>query len=97
MTKTSFTRFVALSTRWIEPLHDLKCFFFFLLSSVLQSVLLPSNLGDEEEDGSVLPESISISRIDDLLAQMRIHEVPKRAQFSLPFELAEGFVLGIKG
>jgi len=66
-----------------------------------QSVLLPNNLMDEddidESDPSVLPESISISRIEDLLAQMRFHEVPKRAQFSIPFELADGFTIGIKG
>jgi len=62
--------------------------------------LLPTNLGDEEElqeDSSVLPESISISRIDDLLSQMRFHEVPKRAQFSIPFKLANDFTIGIKG
>jgi hypothetical protein len=28
---------------------------------------------------------------------MRFHEVPKRALFSIPFELATGFVIGIKG
>lgn len=64
-------------------------------------MLLPNNLTDEDEvdenDPSVLPESISISRIEDLLAQMRFHEVPKRAQFSIPFELASGFTIGIKG
>ena len=67
----------------------------------LQSVLLPNNLVDEDDvdpsDPSVLPESISITRIDDLLAQMRFHEVPKRASFSVPFELAKGFTIGIKG
>lgn len=45
----------------------------------------------------MLPESISITRIEDLLAQMRFHEVPKRSQFSIPFELANGFVIGIRG
>lgn len=65
-----------------------------------QWILLPTNLGDEEElqeDSSVLPESISISRIEDLLSQMRFHEVPKRALFSIPFKLANGFTIGIKG
>ena len=65
-----------------------------------QSILLPTNLGDEEElqeDASVLPESISISRIEDLLSQMRFHEVPKRSLFSIPFKLANGFTIGIKG
>src|SRR5882757_10681031 len=65
-----------------------------------QSILLPTYLGDEEElqeDSSVLPESISISRIEDLLSQMRFHEVPKRAQFSIPFKLANSLTIGIKG
>lgn len=44
-----------------------------------------------------MPESNFITRIDDLLEQMRFHEVPKRALFSIPFELADGFVIGIKG
>jgi len=65
-----------------------------------QSVLLPTNLGDDDElqeDSSVLPESISISRIEDLLSQMRFHEVPKRSLFSVPFKLGDGFTIGIKG
>lgn len=45
----------------------------------------------------MLPTSISITRIDDLLAQMRFHEVPKRALFSIPFELGKGFAIGVKG
>ncbi|KAH8094504.1 SPOC like C-terminal domain-containing protein [Cristinia sonorae] len=61
------------------------------------SVLLPNNLNDDDGDPSVLPESISITRIDDLLAQMRFHEVPKRALFSVPFELSTEFVIGVKG
>ncbi|KAJ7167691.1 SPOC like C-terminal domain-containing protein [Mycena filopes] len=73
----------------------------FEVSKFYSSVLLPNNLVDEddidEDDPSVLPESISISRIEDLLAQMRFHEVPKRAQFSIPFEIAEGFTIGVKG
>lgn len=28
---------------------------------------------------------------------MRFHEVPKRALFSIPFQLADGFTIGIKG
>lgn len=62
-----------------------------------KSVLLPNVLNDEDEDTGVLPESISITRIDDLLSQMRFHEVPKRAIFSIPFQLADGFVISIKG
>ncbi|KAJ7637214.1 SPOC like C-terminal domain-containing protein [Mycena rosella] len=73
----------------------------FDVSKFYSSVLLPNNLVDEddidEDDPSVLPESISISRIEDLLAQMRFHEVPKRALFSIPFELADGFTIGVKG
>ncbi|KAJ7248523.1 SPOC like C-terminal domain-containing protein [Mycena rebaudengoi] len=73
----------------------------FDVSKFYSSVLLPNNLVDEddidEDDPSVLPESISISRIEDLLAQMRFHEVPKRAQFSIPFELADGLSIGVKG
>ncbi|KAF8799055.1 Ku DNA-binding complex, Ku70 subunit [Phlegmacium glaucopus] len=70
----------------------------FDVSTFYSSILLPTNIGDEElEDSSVLPESISISRIEDLLSQMRFHEVPKRAQFSIPFKLANNFTIGIKG
>ncbi|KAF8547934.1 Ku DNA-binding complex, Ku70 subunit [Imleria badia] len=64
------------------------------------SSVLPSNtLGEDEdeEDPGMLPTSISITRIDDLLSQMRFHEVPKRALFSIPFELGKGFVIGVKG
>ncbi|TFK63151.1 Ku DNA-binding complex, Ku70 subunit [Pluteus cervinus] len=64
------------------------------------SVLLPNTLAEDEDletDPSVLPESISISRIEDLLSQMRFHEIPKRAQSSIPFHLAEGFTIGVKG
>lgn len=64
-------------------------------------MLLPNNLVDEDDvdpdDPSVLRESIFTSRIEDLLAHMRFHEVPKRAQFSIPFELAKGLTLGVKG
>ncbi|KAI0667937.1 ku70-like protein [Trametes maxima] len=65
-------------------------------------VLLPTNITDLDEftdDGPapILPESISITRVDELLSQMRFHEVPKRALFSVPFTLAPGFVIGVKG
>ncbi|KAG6917848.1 hypothetical protein DXG01_000753 [Tephrocybe rancida] len=74
----------------------------FDITKFYSSVLLPTNLTDDDEDvdtsdPSVLPESISISRIEDLLAQMRFHEVPKRAQFSVPFKLGEGLTIGVKG
>ncbi|CCL99933.1 uncharacterized protein FIBRA_01958 [Fibroporia radiculosa] len=62
------------------------------------SVLLPHNLVDDgDAAATVLPESISITRIDDLLQQMRFHEVPKRALFSLPLQLAPGLTIGVKG
>ncbi|KAH9838734.1 ku70-like protein [Rhodofomes roseus] len=67
-------------------------------SNFYSSVLLPTNVVDEDDaGGNFLPESISIARVDDLLEQMRIREVPKRAQFSVPFQLAEGFTIGVKG
>ncbi|TRM62208.1 ku70-like protein [Schizophyllum amplum] len=74
----------------------------FDVSKFYRDVLLPSNLVDDDEqtdpsDPSVTNESISISRIEDLLAQMRFHEVPKRAQFSVPFELGQDFIIGVKG
>ncbi|KAJ3501671.1 hypothetical protein NMY22_g18843 [Coprinellus aureogranulatus] len=71
----------------------------FDTSKFYSSVLLPTNLAvdDEEGDGTVLPESISITRIEDLLAQMRFHEVPKRALFTAPLKLGEGFTIGVKG
>ncbi|EIW57977.1 ku70-like protein [Trametes versicolor FP-101664 SS1] len=66
------------------------------------SVLLPTNLTDlddisDGDPGSILPESISITRVEELLAQMRFHEVPKRALFSVPLTLAPGFMIGVKG
>lgn len=69
-----------------------------MLTSTLhsQAVLGGSTEEDDETEG-LLPEEISISRIDDLLEQMRFREMPKRAIFSIPFELADGFVIGIKG
>ncbi|KAG5352384.1 hypothetical protein C0989_002575 [Termitomyces sp. Mn162] len=74
----------------------------FDVTKFYSSVLLPTNLADDDEDvdpsdPSVLPESISISRIEDLLAQMRFHEVPKRAHYSVPFKLGEGLTIGVKG
>ncbi|KAH6901267.1 SPOC like C-terminal domain-containing protein [Coprinopsis sp. MPI-PUGE-AT-0042] len=72
----------------------------FDVTKFYSSVLLPTNLEDEEElqgDSSVLPESISIARIEDLLEQMRFRETPKRALFSIPFHIGEGFTIGVKG
>ncbi|CDO75109.1 hypothetical protein BN946_scf185010.g34 [Trametes cinnabarina] len=66
------------------------------------SVLLPTNITDLDEitdygPAPMLPESISITRVEELLAQMRFHEVPKRALFSVPFTFAPGFTIGVKG
>ncbi|KJA25055.1 hypothetical protein HYPSUDRAFT_37999 [Hypholoma sublateritium FD-334 SS-4] len=71
----------------------------FDITKFYSSVLVSDDLEDdnEQDDGSILPESISISRIEDLLSQMRIREVPKRSLFSIPFHLANGFTIGIKG
>lgn len=64
----------------------------------MQSVLLPTNLIDDDEvEPGVLLEAVSITRIEDLLDQMKFREVPKRALFSVPLELAENFVIGVKG
>ncbi|TFK50167.1 ku70-like protein [Heliocybe sulcata] len=73
----------------------------FDTSIFYSSVLLPTNLEDVDDDPdqptSILPESISITRIEDLISQMRIYEVPKRSLFNVPFQLADGFVIGVKG
>ncbi|KAI9067712.1 ku70-like protein [Trametes sanguinea] len=66
------------------------------------SVLLPTNITDLDDitdDGPapMLPESISITRVEELLDQMRFHEVPKRALFSVPFTFAPGLTIGVKG
>lgn len=66
-------------------------------SQSVKAVLGPSLEEDEEVNEGLLPDSISVSRIDDLLAQLRFREMPKRSLFSIPFELAEGFVIGVKG
>jgi ATP-dependent DNA helicase 2 subunit 1 len=69
-----------------------------LNSRFTQEVLVQTDMSEDEDSPSgFLPESVSITRIDDLLAQMRFHEVPKRALFSIPFHLAEGFTIGVKG
>ncbi|KAJ3759185.1 SPOC like C-terminal domain-containing protein [Lentinula raphanica] len=63
-------------------------------SSILQTNAF---VDDDDSDPSVLSESISISRIEDLLSQMRFREVTKRALFNIPFELAKDFTIGVKG
>lgn len=81
---------------------SIHCWRCHRLNCDAQSVLLPTNLADsddvdEDGEGQILPESISIGRIEELLAQMRFHEVPKRALFSVPFTLAPDFTIGVKG
>ncbi|KAJ3993368.1 SPOC like C-terminal domain-containing protein [Lentinula boryana] len=63
-------------------------------STVLQTNVF---VDDTDLDPSVLTESISVSRIEDLLSQMKFREVTKRALFNIPFELAQGFTIGVKG
>jgi len=95
--------FIATPEKPFDPskfysVRSICLYFSWLADSTPKSVLLPNALNDDdEEDTGVLPESISITRIDDLLSQMRFHEVPKRAIFSIPFQLADGFVIGVKG
>jgi hypothetical protein len=84
------------------PSTPFRVFPRFLNVRIRQSVLLPTNLyssdlDTKEEETTFLPESISITRIDDLLSQMRFHEVPKRAQFSIALEMGDGWVVGVKG
>lgn len=62
-----------------------------------QSVLPTENFTVDEDSTSLLPESISITRIEELLEHMRFKEVPKRTLFTIPFHLAEGFTIGVKG
>ncbi|GJE85629.1 Ku DNA-binding complex, Ku70 subunit [Phanerochaete sordida] len=69
----------------------------FDVSRFYSSVLLPTNIIDDDEEAGVLPEALSITRIEDLLDQMKFREVPKRALFSVPFQLAENLVIGVKG
>jgi len=62
-----------------------------------QSILPADTFTVDEDSTSLLPESISITRVEELLEQMRIKEVPKHTLFSIPFHLAEGFTIGVRG
>jgi len=62
-----------------------------------QSILPADTFTTDEDSTSLPPESISITRIEELLEQMRIKEVPKHTLFSIPFHLAEGFTIGVRG
>lgn len=60
--------------------------------------MLPANtLAEGDGNSSLLLQSFSITKIEELLQQMRIKEIPKRSLFSIPFHLAEGFTVGVKG
>jgi len=65
--------------------------------SKFYSSILSADTFTQDENATSLPPSISITRIEELLEQMRIKEVPKRTLFSIPFHLAEGFTIGVKG
>lgn len=62
-----------------------------------QSVLPADTFTEDENNTALLPQSISITKIEELLEQMRIKEVPKRTLFSIPFHLSGGFTIGVKG
>ncbi|KAH8828524.1 SPOC like C-terminal domain-containing protein [Flagelloscypha sp. PMI_526] len=66
-----------------------------------KDVLSPNQFVDEEgveaTGNSELAASLSITKIDNLLEQMQFREVPKRAHFSIPFELGKDFTIGVKG
>ncbi|KAK2467237.1 hypothetical protein APHAL10511_000786 [Amanita phalloides] len=72
----------------------------FDISKFYSSILVTTNIVEEENmsnDPFILPESISISKVEEMLAQMRFRESPKRALFSVPFHLARDFTIGVKG
>ncbi|KAK0199409.1 SPOC like C-terminal domain-containing protein [Desarmillaria ectypa] len=95
--KTTFTD-LAQAGVTVEPFFLNTAEKPFNVSKFYSSVLLSSNLtDDDEENTAILPESIFVSLVDNLLVQMCFHEVPKRAQFSIPFQLANGFTIGVKG
>ncbi|KIK60138.1 hypothetical protein GYMLUDRAFT_200779 [Collybiopsis luxurians FD-317 M1] len=70
----------------------------FSVAKFYSSVLQHTPAEDEDGDGDEsLNESISIARIEELLSQMKFREVPKRSHFNIPFELAKGLTIGVKG
>ncbi|KAI0763322.1 ku70-like protein [Trametes elegans] len=86
----------------VEPFFIRKDERPFDVGKFYGSVLLTKNMTEQDEAGedgapNVPEESVSITRMEELLAQLRFHEVPKRALFSVPFTLAPGFVIGVKG
>jgi ATP-dependent DNA helicase 2 subunit 1 len=67
------------------------------LKLCLQHVLLPGSIDPESEVDEMLPESLSITRITNLLDEMRFYEIPKRAHFNVNLMLADNFVIGVQG
>jgi ATP-dependent DNA helicase 2 subunit 1 len=54
-----------------------------------------SSADDHNEDLQLIPDVIQ--GFDRLLEDIKIRETPKRALFSIPFTLGDGFTIGIKG
>ena len=61
---------------------------------LLQHVLPPQE-ADEEGNTEQMPDVIT--ELDSLVQEMKIREMAKRAVFSIPMHLAEGFTIGVKG
>jgi len=59
--------------------------------------ILSGGDGKSDPESGILSEDLSMSRITNLVAEMKFRVVPKRPVFSLRFELAAGFVIGVKG
>ncbi|KIJ51081.1 hypothetical protein M422DRAFT_158695 [Sphaerobolus stellatus SS14] len=57
--------------------------------------VIPREDTDEENNAEQMPDIIT--ELDSLVQEMRIREIPKRSLFSIPFQLAEGFTIGVKG
>ena len=54
-----------------------------------------SSADNDNEDLQLIPDVIQ--GFERLLEDIKIRETPKRALFSIPFTLGEGFTIGIKG
>lgn len=53
------------------------------------------NAGGNDEDA--IPFGDVCDGFEQVIAEMRIREMPKRAMWSIPMEIAEGFTIGVKG
>ncbi|KIY53908.1 Ku DNA-binding complex, Ku70 subunit [Fistulina hepatica ATCC 64428] len=83
----------------VEPFFISTMEHEFNMSLYYKSVLRVSDDLDSAENEDYVDDARHnfAVNIEDLLAQMRFREVPKRALFSIPFELGAGFTIGIKG